>query len=117
MISGWHKTDNKWYYVDKTGKVLTGWKKLKWSKGTDWFCFSPSGVMLTGWHKLRWSKGADWFYFDDNTGAMLTGFHELVWNGKKGWYYFDSNGAMKIGNVKMKVMFNQSGQMTGGKGV
>ena len=90
LVKGWVELKKKWYYLDQNGIMLTGWQKLKWSKGTDWFYFDDEkGEMLTGWQKLKWSKGTDWFYFDSN-GAMVTGTQVI--DGKT--YTFDENGAL-----------------------
>jgi len=91
LLKGWQPKKGKWYYLDKDGIMLTGWQKLKWSKGTDWFYFDDkNGNMLTGWQKLKWSKGTDTFYFDPESGAMVTGTQVI--DGKT--YKFDENGAL-----------------------
>lgn len=98
MVDGWGKDDKGWYYI-QNGKRLTGWHRLKWSKGTDWFLFSTDGVMLTGWQLADWSGGKNWFYLNPNTGAMQTGW--IFVDGS--WYYLDPNtGAMKTGWLKWK---------------
>ena len=98
LSEGWGKDEKGWFYI-KDGKRLTGWHKIKWSKGTDWFLFSPDGVMLTGWQQAEWSKGKNWFYLNPNTGAMQTGW--IFVDGS--WYYLDPDtGAMKTGWLKWK---------------
>ena len=98
VSEGWGKDEKGWFYI-KDGKRLTGWHKIKWSKGTDWFLFSPDGVMLTGWQQAEWSKGKNWFYLNPNTGAMQTGW--IFVDGS--WYYLDPDtGAMKTGWLKWK---------------
>lgn len=87
-VEGWKKTGGNWFYY-KDGKRLTGWQKLKWSKGTDWFYFSAKGVMQTGFKKLEW-------------------------NGSKDWYLFDHWGAMVVGETNMLVSFGKSGRIVGG---
>lgn len=87
-MTGWIKTNGKWYYINEKGNKLVGWHKLKWSQGENWFYFDANGVMLTGWQRLKWSKGFDWFYFDLESGAMLTGEHTLP-------CYFNANGALE----------------------
>jgi GH25 family lysozyme M1 (1,4-beta-N-acetylmuramidase) len=98
IAEGWGKDSRGWFYI-KDGKRMTGWHKIKWSKGDDWFLFSPEGVMLTGWQKSKWSGGNDWFRLDPNTGAMLTGW--IFVDGS--WYYLDpETGAMKTGWMDWK---------------
>ena len=113
QMNGWYKDGNKWYFYED-GKKATGWRKIKWSGGTDWFYFDSNGVMLTGWQKLKWSKGENWFYFTSD-GAMVTGMQYLEWKGKKNWYLFDTTGAMLTGSQKAKLKFDNSGAMTGGE--
>ena len=98
IAEGWGKDSKGWFYI-KDGKRMTGWHKIKWSKGDDWFLFSPEGVMLTGWQKSKWSGGNDWFRLDPNTGAMQTGW--IFVDGS--WYYLDpKSGAMKTGWMDWK---------------
>ena len=100
--TGWALIDKKWYYFDKDGWLLTGWRELEWSQSKkknkkDWFFLDQkTGVMLTGWQVLSWSGGISTFCFDEN-GVMLTGWHWLTKDGKSGWYYFESSGAMHTG--------------------
>lgn len=68
-LNGWKKIGNNWCYY-KNNVKLSGWQKLKWSKGTNWFFFSAQGNMLTGWQKLTWNNDVDWYYFDPTSGAM-----------------------------------------------
>ena len=98
IAEGWGKDSKGWFYI-KDGKRMTGWHKIKWSKGDDWFLFSPEGVMLTGWQKTKWSGGNDWFRLNPNTGAMQTGW--IFVDGS--WYYLDpKTGAMKTGWMDWK---------------
>lgn len=113
LKKGWEYNDGKWYYYE-SGELAKGWRKIRWSKGTDWFYFDSTGAMVTGWQKLKWSKGENWFFFTAD-GAMVTGFMCLVWNGVKNWYLFDENGAMQTGTQKVSATFDKSGALTGGK--
>ena len=71
--------------------------------------------MLTGWQKLKWSKGESWFYFDPKSGAMMTGLLYLKWKDRYDWYLFDENGAMQTGKQKAEIILNNNGALTGGK--
>lgn len=98
---GWVKNAKGWWYKNADGTYITGWKKLKWSKGTDWFYFDSKGYMQTSWVYLDWDSGKQrsWFYLDPKTGAMKTGW---LYDGGL-WYYLDpSSGAMKTGWLKYK---------------
>ena len=98
-------TDNEqpWYYLDKNGIPVTGWKQI----GKKWYYFNSEGRMLS----LVWIKGnekSNWYYLDKN-GAMVTnawrvsGVNYWLYLGKDGlnvkgwkklsgkWYYFDPN--------------------------
>ena len=98
IAEGWGKDSKGWFYI-QNGKRMTGWHKIKWSKGDDWFLFSPEGVMLTGWQKSKWSGGNDWFRLNPNTGAMQTGW--IFVDGS--WYYLDpKTGAMRTGWMDWK---------------
>lgn len=107
--NGWEKKDSKWYFYDN-GQKITGWKKIKWSKGLDWFWFDKDGIMATGWKKINWNKKDSWFCFTKD-GAMLTGMQYLEWNGKENWYLFDENGVMQTGKIKMELEFADSGEL------
>ena len=96
---------NEYYYV-------TGWNKLKWSKGKSWFYFGPGGYMLYGWQKLKYNKGKseDTFYFDTN-GAMVTGKKKI--GGKT--YTFASNGAL-ISTPSLELTQSSVGDIIPAKG-
>ena len=90
-MNGWKKEKSDWYYY-KDGKKVTGWQKLKWSKGTDWFYFTNDGKMIfDGLFYLSWSKGKNWFLFDKN-GCMVTTPTKMTLN-------FDKNGVLTGGKA------------------
>ena len=62
--SAWKLIDNKWYYFDANGYMLTGWVELK----EGFYLLGEKGDMLTGWQNLD----NKWFYFDKSSGLMLT---------------------------------------------
>ena len=108
MKTGWVADKGKWYYLDKTGAMKTGWildNNNKWyyldgsgamktgwilDKGK-WYLLDKSGQMLTGWVH----PGGTWYYLE-RSGAMKTGW---LWDKNK-WYYLDDSGAMRTGWVK-----------------
>ena len=105
--AGWKGSGHFWrYWVKKGNKYvyLTGWQKLKDSKGTFWFYFGTGGYMYYGWKKLRYipeattiiGKGTgprvETFYFDTN-GHMVTGTKKI--NGKT--YTFSKDGVLTSG--------------------
>lgn len=92
---GWKGSGHLWrYWVKKDNKYkyLTGWQKLKDSKGTFWFYFGSGGYMLYGFQKLKYNKGKSegTFYFDTN-GHMVTGTKKIG----KDTYNFASNGVLE----------------------
>ncbi len=56
------KVDGKWYYMNSSGAMKTGWLKLK----NKWYYLSSSGVMQTGWYKV---KGV--WYLSNSSGAWI----------------------------------------------
>ena len=86
--SEWIKENDKWYYLNKKGVMVTGWQELPWQGSVDWYYFDSSGAMVKGWQQLSWSKGTNWFYFSDS-GAMLKNTSRNI-DGKT--YYFNSDG-------------------------
>lgn len=91
-VNGWKKENGSWYYYVDNKKV-TGWHKLKWSKGENWFYFDPEGKMAeNGLYFLKWSKGNNWFLFDKN-GCMATQATKMTLN-------FDKNGCLKGGKAE-----------------
>ena len=110
-MSGWIKSNGKWYYFDKDGNKLTGIHKLKWSGGEDTFLFNSEGIMLTGWQLYK----GKWYYFNPSSGAAVKGTHRLLWKGKEGTYYFDPESfAMQTGEIIMTLTFDASGALIGG---
>jgi N-acetylmuramoyl-L-alanine amidase len=85
---GWYKESGLWYYY-KGGSKLTGWQKLKWSKGEDWFYLGTSGAMVEGWFKWDGS----WFYCVPGDGNMLEGWHKVKDSHGTFWRYFKENGS------------------------
>ena len=103
--TGWVKTGEKWYFMDRNGAMQTGWQMISGK----WFWFDDStGAMATGWMQID----GKWYYFD-SSGAMQTGWQEI--GGK--WYFFNTGGSMVTGWKRISgnwYYFNTSGAMATG---
>lgn len=90
----WEKIDNKWYYFNDIGTMLTGWIL------DDMYYCDQNGVMLTGWQKLIPPEGYEEEY---NNGPMDT----EVDDGTR-YYYFGTSGKKTLpdddsgDNIKQK---------------
>lgn len=88
----WQKVGDKWYYLDSSGAAVTGWRSLKWSKGTDWFYFNPSGEMVSnswiGSNGITNDPKQGDYYLDDNGVMVYNGKH----NTNRGVLTFDKYG-------------------------
>ena len=73
MVTGWCKVNGSWYYMNASGRMLTGWQTITYNGVDQRFYFSASGKMLTGWQTI--DDGAQ-FYFD-SAGIMLKGLQKL----------------------------------------
>lgn len=62
--ASWKFIDNKWYFFDTNGYMLTGWVELP----EGYYLLGDKGDMLTGW-QLSNNK---WYYMDINSGLMLS---------------------------------------------
>lgn len=90
-------------YTTKSGKTLTGLKKI----GKRYYLFDQNGVMLTGIQRV----GARYFFFDINTGIRR--YKWISYNGAK--YYADSStGALYINRYKGKYYFGPDGRYVPG---
>lgn len=112
MLTGWQKVDGKWYYLNDSGVMQTGWLY------TDrWYLLGSSGAMQTGWQKIsgKWyflqpyaegqykegemrtgwlyDKGYNGWFLLSNNGDMLTGWQKV---GDK-WYFLEDSGKMHTG--------------------
>ena len=76
-VSGWKKTNGKWYYFDDQGTKMTGWLL----NNGKWFRLGADGIMKTGW-VLDEIDGC-WYYLDAS-GEMKEGW---ICDNEK-WYYF-----------------------------
>ncbi len=85
--STWVQNSGKWYYLDRSCHITTGWQEI----GDHWYYFNNSGVMQTGWQKID----RKWYYFN-SSGEMQTGWQKLSWSGGSDYFYFYSSGAMAV---------------------
>ena len=83
---GWQQIDNKWYFFDEKGKMLTD---IWLNDNNNWYYFSDSGEMI----KDEWKQyNNDWFYCN-NDGKMLNS----VWiKFGDNWFFLDETGKMVI---------------------
>ena len=97
--SQWLWMNNRWYYFNQEGYMLTGW--LFYNNA--WYYFeenegSEQGKMSLGWKEIR----GFWYYFSEEVGAengkMRTGWQEL----KGKWYYLNPQAGADNG----KMLFN-----------
>lgn len=77
MQTGWLKDNGYWYFLNKTGEMLTGWIEL--SQGT-YYCDSSGKMIASRWMKLTpprkiyghsYEEDPYWAYFN-SSGLMLT---------------------------------------------
>ncbi len=106
-------TDTYWWYTNKDGSVVTGWKKInnKWYYFYgDWgvmlaneivvikgkiYGFDKSGAMISN----GWKKGFPW---DTDESMYYTEKKDKLIGSEDGlWYYFDSNGVAVKGWKKI----------------
>lgn len=85
QVCGWISYRNRLYYMDKNGKLHTGW--LRTGRKT-YFMGEKTGKMLTGLQKIKGST----YCFSQKTGEMRTGW--LTADGNR--YYFESSGKMAV---------------------
>ena len=85
---GWYTKDNKKYYFDSKGVMMTGWQTIDKKK----YYFDKNGVMQTGLKTISKKK-----YYFNAKGEMQTGLKKV---GKK-TYYFNTKGEMQTGLKKV----------------
>ena len=97
--SQWLWINNRWYYFNQEGYMLTGW--LFYNNA--WYYFeenegSEQGKMSLGWKEIH----GFWYYFSEEVGAengkMRTGWQEV----KGKWYYLNP----KSGAENGKMLYN-----------
>lgn len=99
--SKWFKIDEKWYYFNAEGQMLTGKQEIDGS--IYYFGDENDGVRKTGWIQLEETDNDDpdnssfWYYFD-NTGRMVENQVDRKIDGK---YYTFVNGRLQTGWYKL----------------
>ena len=100
---GWKTINEKQYYFDKDGYMVTGWQYLQWDKGYSWFFFDKdNGDMKTGWVY----DNNYWYYLNPTDGHMQTGW--LDYNGRK--CYLEPVGGRNQGHAYRSVTVMLDGQ-------
>ena len=86
LFSQWIKTDNTWYYVDRTGARCTnGWI---YGRDNKWYYVGSDGAMYTS--RWLWYNN-HWFYLNDS-GAMAV--NTWIYGKDHKWYYVNQDGVM-----------------------
>lgn len=104
----WIQDKNKWYYLDKDGRMVTGWFQTA-IDGNRWFYANADGSMATGWLQL----GEKWYYLVPETNKSIPEYvGECVADCTRlidGTYYkFDANGVW-IKNLVTREQLQQIG--------
>ncbi len=82
----WQFIDNKWYFFNKAGYMVTGWIL----SNNKWYYLGTDGAMVENSWILYKEK---WYFLKGGNGDMATGW--ILW--KNQWYYLNPDGAMKTG--------------------
>ena len=83
ISNAWANLLGKWYVLDKSGYMLTGFVKVN---NVDYY-FNANGDMAIGWI----NNNGKW-YFLNNTGAMSKGW--ILYNNS--WYFLKDDGSMAV---------------------
>ena len=82
-------------YLENDGAMLTGWLRTN----LKWYCFDENGVMRTGWFrdmeaeaKLGENEKREIWYYADEKGIITVGWKKI--DGKM--EYFDENGVWQF---------------------
>ncbi|MEY8337819.1 cell wall-binding protein [Lachnospiraceae bacterium 62-35] len=101
VVSKWQSIDNKWYYFNEDGYMLTG--KVEIEGATYYLGEEGDGARKTGWIQLEetddnYEDEYSWFYFE-NSGKMVDNYVDKKINGD---YYTFINGRMQKGWVQVE---------------
>ncbi len=99
MLTGWRTIGGKRYYLNDNGVRQTGWKTISEKR----YYFGKNGVMRTGWQNISGKR----YYFGKN-GVMRTGWKTI--DGKK--YYFNTKGVLARDEMLGDRYVNQDGAWT-----
>lgn len=88
----WFKVNKKSYYAKPDGSLATGLVQIK----NKWYYFNKAGANVRGWKTIKGKR----YYFFSKTKAALTGLY--TFKGKNSRYYnktvyFDKNGVQQTG--------------------
>ena len=100
IVSKWQSIDNKWYYFNEDGYMLTG--KVEIDGAT--YYLGEDGSRKTGWVQLLeedddYEEEFSWYYFNSN-GKMVENEVDKKINGE---YYTFINGRLQTGWVQVEV--------------
>ena len=102
---GWHKLEEGWMYLDRTGSFVTGW----YQEGNSWYYLDEQGYMLSNeW--VEW-KGK-WYYLKES--GKMAASEWVSWKGN--WYYVSGSGIMQANTTLTikgrKWYFDQYGRLS-----
>ncbi len=81
----WQFIDNKWYFFNKAGYMVTGWIL----SNNKWYYLGTDGAMVENSWILDKEK---WYFLKSGNGDMAIGW--ILWKNK--WYYLNENGDMAV---------------------
>ena len=107
QTESWLQDSGRWYYLDKNGDAVTGWKQF----GTKWYYFMPDSSMAVDtwigdyyvnksgeWEpntkRDKWIKSGEHWWYCHADGSYTKSNWEYI---EKKWYYFDKSGWMVTG--------------------
>lgn len=92
------KTNGKWYFLNETGAMETGWVQVKGM----WYFLNKSGAMQTGWLQ----NNGTWYFLEDSGAMKASQWFEV--GGK--WYYVDGTGALAVNTTVDGYTVNENGE-------
>ena len=100
IVSKWQSIDNKWYYFNEDGYMLTG--KVEIDGAT--YYLGEDGSRKTGWVQLLeedddYEEEFSWYYFNSNGKMVENEVDKKIY----GEYYTFTNGRFQTGWVQVEV--------------